>query len=135
MTGREVYRFAHQQLRELVYEKLQPESRHQMHSAFADVLERDELAAPADLELQFAEAGRIQKAMEYGLIAGDRAREVYAHRDAQAFYERVLARAANSVEFHEQVAQAHFGLGETHFFLGRYVQARREFEQVVALTV
>ena len=135
VTGREVYRFAHQQLRELVYERLQPESRHQMHSAFADVLERDELAAPADLELQFAEAGRLQKAMEYGLIAGDRAREVYAHRDAQAFYERVLARAANSVEFHEQVAQAHFGLGETHFFLGRYVQARREFEQVVALTV
>ena len=134
VAGRETYRFAHQQLRDVVYDRLQSATRRHMHGAFATVLEHNERAAPADLEWQFAEAGHTSKAIQYGLAAGDRAREVYAHRDAQAFYERVLARANGLNVYQDSVAQAHFGLGETHFFLGRYGQARAEFERVVALT-
>ena len=134
VAGREVYRFAHQQLREVVYAKLQHELRQHMHSQFAEVLEQGDQSAAADLEWQFAEAGRTPKAIQYGLAAGDRAREVYAHRDAQAFYERVLLWANDLAEYQEQVAQAHFGLGETYFFLGRYESARNEFARVVALT-
>lgn len=133
-AGREVYQFVHQQLRDVIYGRLEQTERKQMHAAFAQVLEQSGEAIPADLEYHFGETDQINKAVQYGLAAGERAREVYAHRDARAYYERVLARIAHLPAYQEQAAQAHFGLGETYFFQGHYAQARAEFEQVVALT-
>jgi len=135
VAGREVYQFVHQQLRDVIYGRLEQADRKQMHASFAHVLEQQSTeATPADLEYHFGESDQIDKAVQYGLAAGERAREVYAHRDARVFYERVLARVAHLPAYQEQAAQAHFGLGETHFFQGHYAQARAEFEQVVALT-
>jgi tetratricopeptide (TPR) repeat protein len=97
-------------------------------------MERDGTASPADLEFHFGESGDDGKAIRYGVVAGDRAREAYANQDALRFYQRVLERAGNKFEFRDQAAHAHFGLGETYYFLGNYPQAQAELEQVLVLT-
>jgi|GEM_PF-3026512 len=133
-TRFETYTFVQQQLREVVYSQIQTQSRSNIHDAVALSMERTGIALPADLEFHFGEAGQVGKAVAYGLQAGDRAREAYANKEAQRFYQRVLERAGTQKEHTDEVAQAHFGLGEVHYFMGNYPQARADFERVLELT-
>ena len=130
----EMYRFVQQQLREVVYGELSARRKRTMHGAVAIAMEREGTALPADLEYHFGEAGDDGNAIRYGVQAGERAREAYANQDALRFFQRVVERAGNKFEFRDQVAQAYFGLGDTHLFLGKYPLARAEFERVLELT-
>ncbi|NJM42189.1 MAG: tetratricopeptide repeat protein, partial [Anaerolineae bacterium] len=130
----EMYRFAQQQLREVVYGELSARRKRTMHGTVANAMEREGSASPADLEFHFGESGDDSKAVRYGVLAGDRAREAYANQDALRFYQRVLERAGDKYEFRDSAAHAHFGLGETHRFLGHYPQAKASYERVLALT-
>ena len=130
----ETYRFAQQQLREVVYGELSARRKRTMHGSVANAMERVGSAAPADLEFHFGEAGDDGKAIRYGLQSGDRAREAYANQDALRFYQRVLDRAGTKFEFRDQAAHAYLGLGETHIFLANYPLARAELERVLELT-
>lgn len=130
----EMYRFAQQQLREVVYGELSARRKRTMHGTVANAMEHEGSASPADLEFHFGESGDDGKAVRYGVLAGDRAREAYANQDALRFYQRVLERAGDKYEFRDPAAHAYFGLGETHRFLGHYPQARAAYERVLALT-
>ena len=133
-TRFETYGFVQQQLREVVYSQIPPKNRSNIHDAVALSMEQTGSTLPADLEFHFGEAGQVGKAVMYGLQAGDRAREAYANQEAKRFYQRVLERAGLRKEFTDEVALAHFGLGEVHFFMGNLPQARADFERVLELT-
>jgi len=63
---------------------------------------------------------------EYYVDVGDKYRSQRNYTLAQAAYSKALgSNAANSA--------AHFGLGESDFWLGNYAQAREEFQQALAL--
>ena len=130
----EMYRFAQQQLREVVYGELSARRKRTMHGSVANAMERIGQAAPADLEFHFGEAADDANAIRYGVLAGDRARDAYANQDALRFYQRVLDRAGAKYEFRDQAAHAYFGLGETHYFLANYPLSRAEMERVLELT-
>jgi serine/threonine protein kinase len=130
----ESYRFTHQQLREVLYGELSARRKRSMHNAVGGALERTTTALPADLAYHFGESGDDGKAITYGLLAGDRARDAYANQDAIKFYQRVLDRASNRRDYAEHIANAQFGLGEIHFFLGKFAAAREAFGRVLELT-
>ncbi len=89
------YLFKHSLLREVTYESVLKRLRRTYHGLVADwLLEQggdrvEEMTALIADHL--ALAGRSAEAVEYLLRAGDRARNLYAHREAIRAYERALA--------------------------------------------
>jgi len=91
------YDFTHAKVREVAYAGLSGRRRRVLHRRAGEVLERhpyggDQLAG--ELARHYDEAGEWDKAIAYGLLAGDRARAVYANAEAIHFYTRALDRAA-----------------------------------------
>jgi tetratricopeptide (TPR) repeat protein len=91
------YRFSHQIIRETLESEAPPVRRLQLHLRVAEALERvygpesePHVAELAHHFLASAALGGVERAVEYGLRAGDRAMRLLAFEDAAARFERVL---------------------------------------------
>jgi tetratricopeptide (TPR) repeat protein len=88
----------------------------------------EQKAPPAELANHYAEAGDLEKAVEYLLKAGDHARGLYAYQESIAAYLRALAFLSEMGD-HEQTrvlewkASAQFVLGKLYRFRGEFVTA------------
>ncbi|MEZ6188086.1 MAG: protein kinase [Planctomycetota bacterium] len=81
------YDFVHLLARDAVYQSMDPGYRRQLHERCGEVLEervREELGAVdlGELVRHFDQAGNRQKALEYGIRAGDQACSVHAYHRA-----------------------------------------------------
>jgi tetratricopeptide (TPR) repeat protein len=91
------YWFKHVMVQEAAYESLLRATRAQLHGRVAAAIEgspggRSEANA-AVLAMHYENAGLDANALPYAVLAGDRARRTYAHREALAHYDRALAMA------------------------------------------
>lgn len=88
------YLFRHALIQNAAYESILKTDRRILHRAIGETLERlypERLSELAPILGQhFAEAGENEAAAKYLLLAGDRAREIYAYREAINHYERAL---------------------------------------------
>ena len=114
--------FRHNLFRAVAYQGLNYARRGDLHGRVGRALERrrgDEAAAL--LSMHFFEAGEHQKAWEYSVLAGDRARSGYANVDAADLYERALAAAEQlpAVPQHE-IGRVAESLGDVCELAGRY---------------
>ena len=94
------YWFRHALVQEAAYESLLKSTRAELHGRVAAAIEesvsdRTEASA-AVLALHYERAGLDAKAYPYAVMAADRARKTYAHREAVAFYDMALAIAERS---------------------------------------
>jgi tetratricopeptide (TPR) repeat protein len=89
--------FKHALVQEAAYESLLKSARAELHGLVAEVIEGStgshREADAAVLALHYERADMDAKAFPYAIIAADRARQTYAHREALAFYDRALAMA------------------------------------------
>ena len=86
------YSFKHALVQEAAYQSLLRSTRQRLHSEVADALERGSLAvAPEVLARHLTEAARTDKAVAYWHLAGRRAIELSASREAAGHYDRALA--------------------------------------------
>jgi class 3 adenylate cyclase/tetratricopeptide (TPR) repeat protein len=89
------YTFKHALVRDAAYESLLKSRRRQLHAHIAAVLEErfPETAgtAPELLAHHWAEAGSPSRAVEFWIVAANRALAVAGNREAAAFLERALA--------------------------------------------
>ncbi len=89
------YRFAHTLFQQYLYNDLSAGERRLLHAEIAAVLEELYAGRTGEIMVQlarhYAEAGEAEKAIDYLLQAGDRARGLYAHQEAIDGYERALA--------------------------------------------
>jgi ABC-type oligopeptide transport system substrate-binding subunit len=130
------YIFKHTLLREITYESVLKRVRRAYHGLVADWLleqggERAEeyTGLIADhLEL----AGRTEEAVDYLLEAGDRARRLYAHREAISAYERALALVKERGD-DERAARTLMKLGLAHETAFDARQAHQAYEEGFAL--
>ena len=90
-------RFAHALIRETLYDGLTAPRRFQLHRRAGEALEslyaRDPEPHVAELAHHFLEAapgGNVEKALEYGQRAGERALKLLAYEEAARFYELSL---------------------------------------------
>jgi DNA-binding SARP family transcriptional activator/DNA-binding transcriptional ArsR family regulator len=87
------YRFEHELLREVIYDRLDLATRQDLHLRAAEALEQEHYARVEALAQHLYLAGAWDKATPYLIQAGDHARVVYAYRDALRCYDQALESA------------------------------------------
>jgi len=90
--GEERFAFAHNKIRDVIYEEMGVIKRKKFHRRVADILEvvhADDLPLYAeDLAYHFEQGGMVEKAFHYSLEAGKKALQVHAYQDADAHFDR-----------------------------------------------
>jgi len=116
------YAFSHHLIQEAVYAGIPRRRRQYVHAQVGAVMERlcspqlEELAGELAHHFQqgrLADESLTEKAITYLLQAGDRARGLYAHREAIDFYQQALTLLNEQGEY-EQAARTLMKLGLTY---------------------
>ena len=130
------YRFEHELLREVIYDRLDLATRQDLHLRAAEALEQEHYARVEALAQHLYLAGAWDKATPYLIQAGDHARVVYAYRDALRCYDQAL----ESAEHHSVDAAPGAALwdiqlkrGAVATPLGEYADATEAYSEVLHL--
>jgi eukaryotic-like serine/threonine-protein kinase len=134
------YAFAHELLREAVYEDLPPTRRMELHRVAGQVLEHvfaadlePHLSAIAHHFAQAAPLGDAEMAVEYAMRAGDRAARLLAYEDAASHYELSLQLLASDAASLERRCEILLRLGDAHARAATPDAAKRSFTQAAGI--
>ena len=111
--GAEGYDFSHDKLRAAAYAEVSPPQRRLIHRRVARALEEMKAFVPAVLAHHYEEAGDDERAAIFWLQAGDEARAVGAHVEADVCYHRAGA-ILQARGDHAGAGQAMMKLGMAH---------------------
>ena len=117
------YRFVHVLVQQVAYQGLLVKSRAELHARAGEALERLHAERPEEalqeLARHYGRSADRAKALHYLILAGDRARRLFAYDDATAYYRQALAtldegdtRRALVLEKLGDAAHAHGSLGD-----------------------
>ena len=120
------YEFSHDKLLAVAYERAGLARRRLLHRRVAETLTAGH-ADPALVARHLLAAGLEADAAEAFRRAGDRARGVYAHREALDAYRSAIGLG------HEQPALLHEAIGDLHTLRGEYAAALSAYEAAAAL--
>jgi len=137
--GRQVlscYQFVHTLFQRYLYDELGAGERRLLHREIAMVLEglyeRRTEEITVQLARHYTEAGEGEKAIDYLLQAGDRARGLYAHQEAIDHYQRALE-FLREQRAYERTARTLMKLGLTYHIAFDFQRARQAYEEGFAL--
>jgi tetratricopeptide (TPR) repeat protein len=119
-------RFAHALIRDAAYEGLPFRLRREIHARAGEVIEGRAPVPEQEAEilsLHFFASGEAERAWRYSVIAGDRARSLYANVEAAEFYGRALDSGRRIGVAADDRARVLTDLGEVRERLGRYDSA------------
>lgn len=134
-TGR--LRFAHELVREALYQELEPMQRMELHGRIGELLEEIHAADPephlAEMAHHFFEAaplGEAGRAVEYGRRAAERANRVLAFEEAARHYEVALQAADMGSSFGAaERCELLLGLGNSLARAGDLQRAKTVFDR------
>jgi transcriptional regulator with XRE-family HTH domain/tetratricopeptide (TPR) repeat protein len=133
-TGGGTYRFAHDVVREVIEAGLGDARRMLFHRRIGAALEqrpeREHEQRAAELAWHFRQGNEPERALPYALRAGDQARPLFAHDEAEQQY-RLALRLAREVNDRKYEARALEKLGALYWTLGRHEEALPALEQAV----
>jgi tetratricopeptide (TPR) repeat protein len=143
-TEEGVYRFARDQLQDVLYNSLDPAEREAMHTAIARAMEAAASASPdADVPLdaltmiadQYMRGTLPEKTIAYCLLAGVRHARLFATDDAARYLEGGLALLQAQGEQRWRRAKLDYlaHLGDVRRLLGEYDAGRAHYEAAVPL--
>jgi tetratricopeptide (TPR) repeat protein len=130
-----MYVFRHALIQEVAYNSQLLSQRRATHAAIGEALETiypdrlDELVG--DLAFHFGRSDRDDKALQWLVRAGDRARALYANTVALAQYRAALQRASDGSGPYDAAAILE-RIGEVETLIGRYEEAVGTFRQALA---
>lgn len=126
------YDFTHDKLRSLVYDETSLARRRLLHRRAATELlessrrQRQSAERAAQIAHHYEAAGHDAAAASQHAIAGERARELYAHSDAIRHFQRALALG------YPQAAELHEAIGDAYTLLGDYTRALERYAAIAA---
>ncbi|HEY7349299.1 MAG TPA: AAA family ATPase [Ktedonobacterales bacterium] len=129
--GEHSYAFAHDLIREVLAEGMSAVRRAILHQQIAEILEQEMHPPVAVLAYHYSQAGLSEKAIAYLELAGDHARTVYAHEQAERYYRAWLERLIQ-LERPGEAARARFKLSGVLFVRGQYRGALPILEETLA---
>ena len=125
------YRFVHLLVQQVAYQGLLVKSRAELHARAGQALERLSVERPEEalqeLARHYARSPDRDKALHYLVLAGDRARSLFAYDDADGYYRQALDRAEPPHR-----ALVHDRLGDTAYARGELARAQREWAEALA---
>jgi DNA-binding SARP family transcriptional activator/regulation of enolase protein 1 (concanavalin A-like superfamily) len=134
------YSFQHVLIQEAIYQSLSRRHRAALHQQVAEAIEA---LHPAGLDAYYEQlayhyerSAADEKAVEYLLKAGEKARRIYLCREAIGYFARALDRLGHCApaDAHSQRRlEALKGLGLSHFDLGDLAEAEARLRQAIAL--
>ena len=131
------YIFKHAVIQDVAYQSLQVQRRKELHRAVGDAIEElypERLADHyAELAHHFAQGEAWQKAMDYSVLAGDRAAHAFANAEARRHYARALGAAGNLVPAPDPglLASLHVKYAVVLGILTEYEMAVAEYQQAL----
>jgi tetratricopeptide (TPR) repeat protein len=134
----EEYSFKHVLTQETIYGSLLGQQRSALHQQVGEAIEhlyRGELEGQYELLAYHYERSEAdERAVEYLLKAGEKARRAYLTEAAISYYQRALERLdSNDPPTRPGWLAAHRGLGQIHRGLGRNPEAVDQFRQAIAV--
>ena len=142
--GRVVYRLTDEQVQAVLYESISLVRRQRLHRRAGEILEA-RLAGHADdraaeLGQHFLRGDRPEKAFEFFLRAGTRAREVFArdqainaYRQAAELVERALATTPGDADWEAKGATVYQAMGDEQYELAAFADAHASYLRGSAL--
>jgi DNA-binding SARP family transcriptional activator/tetratricopeptide (TPR) repeat protein len=141
--GARTYQFGHDLIRNIVYRDLSSGRRQLLHRRAAAALLGSRSNDVGALAWHFEQAGDLAHAADYALRAGERARDVFAHIEAHAYFDKALtlleSEAGHLREPREIAAnwrlrvQALYGRGWAFRLLGDMDAFSRDSEEIARL--
>ena len=126
------YRFSHALFQQFLYNDLSPGERRLLHKEIAQVLEQLYARNLEEISLQLAhhysQANEGEKAVQYLILVGDQARNIYAHQEAIDFYQRALSFQEKLGDY-DGAARTQMKLGQTYHSDFDYKRANESYEQ------
>ncbi len=132
---RKLYAFRHHTTQEVAYDTLLFTQRQQLHRAVATALTELEPDAYPQIA-HHAYLGELWPlALRYNLLAGERAKQLYANQQSIDFFQKALrsAQALPEAETAEPRKRIHLALGELLVMTDRHEAAREHLAAAVAL--
>jgi len=121
------YRFKHILTRDVAYESVLYAERRELHHKIGDYFEKtfgDYLEPYYELlSYHFGRTKDNAKALVYGFRAGDKAKRMYANKDAIEYYQKALESAAQIEDVAGIASKIHEELGDVHELGGEYDRA------------
>jgi len=126
------YRFVHLLVQQVAYQSLLVKSRAELHARAGRALEEVYVERPEEvlqeLARHYSRSAERDKALHYLVLAGDRARSLFAYDEAGAYYRQALALADDDTR-----APILEKLGDAVYARGGLGDAQREWEAALAL--
>jgi predicted ATPase/class 3 adenylate cyclase len=135
MPDRKIYAFRQQTTQEVAYETLLHEQRQQLHRLVAQALAEQQPDAVAEIAHHALMAELWPLALRYNLLAGERAKQLYANQQAIDFLQKALrsAQALPDSQTMQELKQIHVALGELFVTTSQYDEAHKHLAAGLAL--
>ncbi len=128
------YRFSHALIQQYLYDELGAGERRILHGEIAETLEAISLDHAGELALQlarhYAEAGNLEKAASFWILAGDAAFLAYAQTEAVSDYDRALELGKEAVISPEQLRHVYARRGRALELNGQFKQALQNYDEM-----
>ncbi len=138
ISGRRLYlyRFQHHLFQKYLYNRLGGNEREMLHAEVDAVLEElygeSSEGIAAQLARHFSEAGQVDKAVHYLLLAGDQARLMYANQEAIGFYQHAIQVLKDKGDY-ELAERTLMKLGLTYHITFEFDKSRQAYEEAFTL--
>ena len=132
VEGQDVtYDFSHEKLRRFIYESMSPARRRVLHRRVAEAFAQSsrgltQSQVPALIARHYELGGNQADAALFRELAGERARDVYANKEALDHYQAALSLG------HPDPARMHRGAGDMYVLLGEYGKALNSYQAAAA---
>lgn len=131
------YEFRHILTAETIYGTLLKRDRGVLHGQVGESIEKlhaDRLDGQVELLARhYAWSPRLDRALHYLILAGQKALRGYANSQARQHYEQALDLLPEVRHTPEQAFEVHTGLGDVLVFVGEYPSARSHYEDALAI--
>lgn len=129
------YAFRHTLFQEVAYNSLLKSRRKELHSKVGELVEhlyRDRLDEFTELlAYQYANSDNSEKAVEWLMKAGQKAKDRYANAEAVKYYERVISALTGQVKGKEAVLmRAYEAQGDIYRLTGEHVKAVEVYQKI-----
>ena len=129
------YRFDHAKVREAVYRGLTGSLAKELHRRVASVLSGiEDSSLAAEIAYHYQQSGNVDKAIEFGMMAGDQAKSISSFVEAVSSYTLVLEAARADGERTEICAKAHGGRAESLHEQGLHQKAIEDCKKALSLS-